>query len=266
MSSEIETAAKEYIKKGWVPLAQDDRKPIASGYNRLNLSDPKLYKQGWKRASGIGLLTGNNSGGLAALDIDDTDFATSLFAKLARSGKAFRWHWSRSGAGHLLVREVEPTYGGPRTVTWEGRDIHIDLKCNFHGANGEMVGASLTAPPTPGYVLTRDVPPQPVETLENALQAVCLAMGAYLSPQIQRPEPWQDYVGDGSKNDSLYSEARALAMARMPYERAVEILKLNTELTYARDVTGKEFIDTIRSAYRRFWKTAEIANDPRYVR
>ena len=271
--SSIEKAAREYIDKGWVPLAQGDtpdgrvgRKPIYRGWNRLSLTDPGLRKQGWPRATGIGLLTGTSSGGLCALDIDDEDFARALFSKLVRGKKDFAFQWSPSGAGHCFFREVESSYGGPRTATWEGRQIKVDLKANYHHEDGGFCGASLTVWPTPGYLWASKSPPPLVETLGNAWNAVCLAMGATPAPVIERPEPWQEWVGDGNKNDSLYSEARALALARMPYERAIELLRLNMNEAYSRTINKVEFEQTVRSAYRRFWPKTSIATDPRYQR
>lgn len=79
-------------------------------------------------------------------------------------------------------------------------------------------------------------------------------------------EPWRDFVPDGEKNQSLYTEARALAMSKMPYERAIEILRINAEQNYGSRMAEKEFIDTIRSAYRRFWPKDSIAENPRYAR
>jgi hypothetical protein len=262
----IEQAARAYLAQGWTPIAQADRQPIFKGFNRLTPTHPDVRRQGWKRATGIGILTGSSSSGLAAIDIDDGDFAAAVFAKFARSNQPFRWQWSRSNNGHLFVREVEDSYGGPRTATWQGREIKVDLKSNFHGRDGAPVGASLTCFPTPGYLWANQAEPALVETVEKAWHAICLAMGATPAVYVSRPEPWQEFTGDGSKNDGLYSEARALALARMPYQRAVELLRLNIEENYSKTIDRKEFEDTVRSAYRRFWKTESIAEDPRYAR
>lgn len=274
MSSAIETAAKEYIRKGWTPIAQGNspdgrvgRLPIFKGWNKLSINHPDLRRQGWVRASGIGLVLGRASTGLCAIDIDDGDFARAIFAKLSRAHRGFTFQWSPSGAGHLFFREVEPSFGGPRKATWEGREIHVDLKTNFHGPSGEPVGSALTVYPTPGYIWATQSDPPLVETLEKAWDAVCLAMGAVPTVQASNyNEPWRSFVEDGTRNQSLYTEARALAMARMPYDRAVELLKANATETYARDIENKEFIDTVRSAYRRFWPKDSIATDPRYAR
>lgn len=273
MSSQIETAARSYIKQGWTPIAQGNspdgrvgRKPLAYKWNTLTLDHPNLRRQGWQSATGIGLVLGKASGGLCALDIDDEDFARAVFSKLARSGMAFRFQWSPSGAGHLFYHEVEPSFGGPRKATWEGKEIHVDLKTNFHGPSGEPVGSALTVYPTPGYVWSTQSEPPLVETLEKAWQAVCLAMGASPIETRNDYEPWKEFVGQGERNQSLYTEAKTLAISRMPMERAMTLLKANANESYAGILDSKEFTDTVRSAYRRFWGGSSIATDPRYQR
>ena len=182
----------------------------------------------------------------------------TVVAKFARSGKPFRWVWTGRNRGHLYPREQEPSAGKvwrgiwryqDEKKNWQEKEVHGELRCR---------GQQVAAPPTPGYILAAECPPQPVETVQKAWDAICLALG--ITPIKQegggnyRPA-WQGQVPDGSRNNSLFVEACKLAAVRMPYERAVELLRLNVELHYeaGEKMTRDGFEATIRSAFQKAW-------------
>ena len=267
---DLVAAARAYIRNGFTPIALGldaegrPKKPIADGWQTLRPNDERTRKQGWKTAVGIGILCGPASSNLAVIDIDDVELAAAVFAKLARSHKPFRWCWTGRNRGHLYVREQEPSEGGKvwRGI-WEGREVGGELRCR---------GQQVAAPPTPGYVLAREEAPQAVENVRKAFDAICLAMG--ITPIENTgggnyPPAWQDTVRDGTRNDSLYVEACKLAAVRMPFERAVELLRLNVEIHYedGHQMSDKEFRDTVRSAYQKAWpKVAGPAQSEKYRR
>lgn len=255
MASTLIDAARVYIKRGWCPIAlgpdADGRpkRPLFKEWQTLTPNDERTRKQGWKNATGIGLLCGPNSGNLAVIDIDDVELAAALFAKLAVGKKPFRWVWTGRNRGHLYVREQEPSKGRVWRGTWEGREVGGELRCQ---------GQQVAAPCTPGYILAADNPPQAVETVQKAWDAICLAMG--IVPKENEgggnyPPAWQETVVDGTRNDSLFVEACKLAAVRMPIERALELLRVNIELHYqnGRQMAWHEVEASIRSAYRKAW-------------
>jgi len=257
-------AARQYIQRGWVPVAlgpdPDGRpkRPLFKDWQTLHPNDERTRQQGWKRATGIGILCGPNSGNLVVIDSDDVDLAAAVFAKFARSGKPFRWAWTGRNRGHLYLREQEPSAGKvwrgiwryqDEKKNWQEKEVHGELRCR---------GQQVAAPPTPGYILAAECPPQPVETVQKAWDAICLALG--ITPIKQEgggnyPPAWQGQVPDGSRNNSLFVEACKLAAVRMPYERAVELLRLNVELHYeaGEKMTRYGFEATIRSAFQKAW-------------
>lgn len=268
--TDLTDAARRYISKSWTPLAlgpdADGRpkRPLFKDWQTLYPNDERTRQQGWKRATGVGLLCGTHSNNLAVIDIDDEELAAATFAKLARSGKPFRWVWTGRNRGHLYVREQEPTeHGKVWRGEWEGREVRGELRCT---------GQQVAAPPTPGYVLAADNPPQAVETVQKAWDGICLAMGIIQAKNEgggNYPPAWQDTVFNGTRNDSLFVEACKLAAVRMPIERALELLRLNTELHYedGHKMTDKEFVASVRSAYQKAYpKVERPAESGRYRR
>lgn len=268
--SEIVDAARQYISRGWTPIALGldtegrPKRPIAEGWQSLRPNDERTRKQGWRNAVGIGILCGPASNNLAVIDIDDVELAAAVFAKLVRSHKPFRWCWTGRNRGHLYVREQEPSEGGKVwRGMWEGREVGGELRCK---------GQQVAAPPTPGYVLAQEQPPQAVENVRKAFDGICLAMGIVPIEHTgsgNYPPAWQDTVRDGTRNDSLFVEACKLAAVRMPFERAVELLRLNVELHYddGHQMSDREFAATVRSAYQKAWpKVAGPAESGRYRR
>lgn len=263
-------AARAYIRDGFTPIAlgpdADGRpkKPLAYQWANLTPHDPRTRKQGWKRATGIGLLCGPHSNNLEVIDIDDEELAEAIFVKFARAHSHVRFVWTVRGRGHIYLRVRVPNERpGPWHGQWEGREVRGELRGR---------GMQVAAPPTPGYILAREEPPQVVESARKAFDAICLAMGIQPIEGAgggNYPPAWRDIVREGSRNDSLYVEACKLAAVRMPFERAVELLRLNVELHYedGERMADKEFRDTVMSAYRRAWpKVAGPAESERYRR
>lgn len=266
MNSAITDAARAYIRRGWTPIAlgpdADGRpkRPLYRGWQNLHPNDERTRKQGWKDAIGIGILCGPHSGNLAVIDIDDEDLAAAVFAKLVLGHKPFRWVWTGRRRGHLYVREQIPTeHGRVWSGTWEGREVRGELRCK---------GQQVAAPPTPGYILASDQPPQAVESVGEAWKAVCMAMGILQKEaQSNYPLPWREQVENGTRNDSLFIEACKLAAVRMPLERALQILSLNSELTYSGLLDKVEFEATVQSAYKKAYpRVAGPALSERYRR
>jgi len=254
--SEIEEAARNYIQNlGWVPIALENdtegrpKKPIFPDWQNLTLDNPDVRRQGWSKATGVGVACGPQSNNLAIIDIDDQELALEIFAKLVRSKQDFRWVWTIRKRGHLYVYERTASKMGETrrnyTCIWKGREVK--LECRF-------AGAQVAAPGTPGYILARDVPPQTVDDVTSAFSALSLVMGLEPSETDggrNYPEPWQDMVGEGSRNDSLFIEACRLAGVKIPEERAVELLTANVGSHYSGYISPIEIRRTVHSAYRR---------------
>lgn len=253
--NEIEQAARNYIDAGWVPVALENdtegrpKKPIFRDWQNLTLDNPDVRRQGWSKATGVGVACGPQSNNLAVIDIDDQELALEIFFKLARSKQPFRWVWTIRKRGHLYVYERIPSKIGEtqrnHRCMWKGREVLIETR---------IAGAQVAAPGTPGYVLTRDVPPQTVDDVTAAFHAICLATGLEPvegSEGRNYPEPWQDMVGEGSRNDTLFIEACRLAGVKIPEERAVELLTANVGSHYSGYISPIEIRRTVHSAYRR---------------
>lgn len=263
-------AAYEYIKRGWTPIALTldaegrPKKPISHGWQRLTPWDPMTRRQGWREALGVGLLCGPNSSNLEVIDIDDEELAAAVFSKLARGHRGARFVWTGRNRGHLYLRVQEPNpHPGPWRGVWNGREVKGELRGR---------GMQVAAPPTPGYILAADNPPQAVETVQKAWDGICLAMGIIQAKNEgggNYPPAWQDTVFNGTRNDSLFVEACKLAAVRMPIERALELLRLNTELHYedGHKMTDREFVASVRSAYQKAYpKVERPAESGRYRR
>ena len=267
----IEIQARRYLDMGWVPIALGadtegrPKKPLAEKWETLTVNDPRVRQQGWKNAIGIGVACGPQSNNLAVIDIDDQSLALEVFFKLQRSKQDFRWVWSIRKRGHLYLYEREPSKVGETrrnyTCMWQGKEVKVEVRTE---------GAQVAAPGTPGYILARDVPPQTVQDATSAFSAICLAVG--MEPKDgdsgrDYPEPWQDMVGEGYRNDALFIEACKLASVRMQEDRAVELLTANIGSHYSGHISPIEIKRTVRSAYRRAWpKIAGPAENERYRR
>lgn len=267
--SDIETAARNFIGQGWVPIALENdtegrpKKPIMDGWQNLTLDNPDVRRQGWHRATGVGVACGPQSNNLAVIDIDDQDLALEVFWKLRHQNA--HWVWTIRKRGHLYVYERTASKPGEtqrnHRCMWKGREVLVETR---------IAGAQVAAPGTPGYVLTRDVPPQTVEDVTSAFHAICLVTGLEPvegSEGRNYPEPWQDMVGEGSRNDALFIEAARMAGIKIPEDRAIELLTANVGSHYSGHISPIEIRRTVHSAYRRAWpKVAGPAENKRYRR
>lgn len=247
MARLIVEQARIEIGRGHVPVAQYKRDgfakyPKMKGWQELTLQHPMLRKQGWPEAEGIGLLLGPVSKNLAVLDIDDQEFASAVFAKLVFSKKDFRWVHTAKNRGHLYIYERTPTeHKEVKKVRWEGREFSVELRCK---------GGLATIPPTPGYTLARDVPPQTFDSIAQVWAGIALAFGVEdLTPDYSH-DAWLTEVPEGMRNETFFTEARKLAQTRMPIEMAMRHMMIRWEESYSGRMDQKQAKDTVTSAYR----------------
>lgn len=240
-------AARLEIAKGHVPVAQYRKGkfvkyPKMQGYMSLTLDDPRVRKQGWPDAEGIGVLLGPASKNLAVLDIDDVDFAAAVFAHLARGGQPFRWVWTASGRGHLHIYERTPTeHKETKKCRWEGREFNVELRCK---------GGLATIPPTPGYTLARDVEPQPFDSINAVWLTIAKSFGVEDLTPTYSHEAWLEEVPGGERNETFFTECRKLAQSGMPIAMAMKHMQIRWEESYQGRMDQKEARDTLASAYR----------------
>ena len=256
--SSLTDCARTYIARGWTPIALGSdsenrpKRPLAKAWETLTPTDPRTRQQGWKRAIGVGVLCGPASNNLAVLDLDDVDFAQAVFAKLVRGHQPFRWVWTGRNRGHLYLKELKASDGKFWRATWGGREIRGEVRCR---------GQQVAAPCTPGYTLARECEPQEVEDAHKALAGVLLAMGAI--PIVDRdhgaagyPKPWLAQLNDGERNNGTFVEACHMASARMPIDKAIEIIEYRAGHDHKSDAAKLGFHEiraTVESAYKKAW-------------
>src|SRR5690554_2681381 len=108
-------AARSYYDRGWtsIPLVLDDnglpKRPFSNGWQQTPYDWDAIKALPWERAKGIGLVLGSASDNLAVIDLDDEEFASSLFTTLAEVGGKFYAVRTGRNRGHLYFREGIPS-------------------------------------------------------------------------------------------------------------------------------------------------------------
>ena len=254
MSISLQEAAEVYRKRGWatIPLENDPqgfpKKPFLPNWQMTNPANRPFTDDEWQRATGIGIVLGKNSGGLAVIDIDDAGLAEAAQALTTNTRTV------RTVRNRLHVYYVEEARSTPTnfTVTYEGRQVLIELK---------TTGQQVAAPPTPGYTIisATGVMPAPTASISDAWVALSSQL-ALEGPSrangerqgSQRQAVWAGAVPRESRNNTMYIEAHRLREAGVPLEQALQLLRVRWETSYeSGEQTWGELESTIQSAYKK---------------
>lgn len=245
----LRDAAATYGQRGWtaIPLENDTqgypKKPFIPNWTAYSYHMKPFPDETWLRATGLGLVLGARSGGLAVIDIDDEELAAAAFPLCRRT----RCVLTIRRRGHVYVIEETISTSTAITVQFKGRAVKVELK---------TTGTQVAAPPTPGYNLVHNISPINVSNIAAAWER----LRAYLN--IDPPDPhqphqtrqlvWAEQVPADHRNNTMYLEAHRLREAGMPLEQALEYLRLRWERHYqAGNLTWQELDATIQSAYRK---------------
>ena len=277
----LSSARNYYNQYGWVthPLGLDannlPKRPITKDWTNIEPNMQTIESLDWKSAKGIGLLTGSKSG-VGVIDVDDTALAFVL--------RTLIWdHYplmvsTARNRGHVYVLETDGSSGSNKFfVVYQGRDIGIELKGN---------GTQVAMPPTNNYQWltctahhghTKDDPLRSVpmkafslasawEFIMDCINYECgegtIRMKEAMPENSGYPKPWAIHVPEGQRNDSAYVEAHQLKKSGMSEERAVKNMLARIE-DYEGNMTEKEIVDTVRSAYKKERGNADASTRPR---
>jgi len=151
--------------------------------------------------------------------------------------------WTVRKRIHVYCTEQESSPSRKLRIEWRGSPVTVELK---------STGTQVAAPPTPGYTLTRDVPPSTVPTILSLWLSISAALGIGANQEIERfPTPWLDHVATHERNKAMYIEAQRLRQARVPLQSALEMLHTRYTTHYDHgDDSWVEYERTIQSAYR----------------
>lgn len=259
MTDFLQAARSMFADHGWIsqPLKLDasgrPKVPIVKGWRRLRtLGD--VDRLPWGEAKGIGIVLGQASDNLAALDIDDTELADATFALLMRSHVSTRMISTGRNRLHVYFKEEHSSGSIVLPVRWRGRDIPVELRAE---------GNQLTAPPTANYEAIGFAEQldtiKVVPNIRAAWDSIAAKLGAEMpSPAAGRtngagyPTPWQANVPAGERNRSMYREAHQLRRAGIELDEARALLHSRYQSSYAQSESSwQEMADTIASAYRK---------------
>jgi hypothetical protein len=253
MSTPFREAVVNYFRRGWMPtpLGPDSqgfpKRPIAGDWPNTDPTKEAVAALPWGRAIGIGVVLGPISSNLAVIDIDDVGMANAtvrLFASAKLSAYLVSTVRKRL---HVYLIEETPSPSRAMTVTWGGNRIKVELKAR---------GTQVAAPPTPGYSIIDAGAPLPCPNIWSAWQSLALKLGIAPEPEANGggnyPQPWQDHVKEGERNNSAYIEAHRLREAGIPLDQAREFMVLWTREHYDKaHINDYEVRRTVESAYRK---------------
>ena len=268
MAEDLLKASLVLLKRGWLsmPLALDTggfpKRPIVKEWSSLERTEETIRSLPWEQAKGIGIVLGEKSNGLAVIDIDDKELAGFIYNAL-RYDYPPRYVSTARQRGHLYVQEQQPYSPSTRfKIWWKEREITIELK---------STGNQVACPPTPGYSLyDRGAQPMPCYSIAEAWEFVVDIIKAEYVEALHihsmqsatgitnagYPEPWQETVGEGMRNDSAYIEAHKLREAGFSMERALSHMRSRFDTNYVQGgITWGEIEQSIRSAYKKPVKT-----------
>lgn len=247
---DLSQAAELYRKKGWgpIPLENDangfPKKPFTPNWQVHSPYGTPYPPEIWERATGLGLVLGRISNGLCAVDIDDVAMGRAAIdaCPWTRTVETIRHR------AHLYFIERIPSVSRRLTVSYQGRDVCIELK---------TTGTQVAAPPTPGYTRrsSREIEPASMPTIADAWAKIAALL------EIEQPRPdsnplrvpaWSPFVPKDYRNNTLYLEAHRLREAGLSLDLALDHLRHRWETRYQQgEITWQECEQTVRSAYRK---------------
>lgn len=255
-------AVEVMFDRGWTchPLRNDangfPKIPITPDWSNLPHDWDVIKGLVWTGAAGIGIVLGAASNNLAVLDVDDSE----LFSAYVASNLCPNWYRLVRTArkrGHVYMYELDGASPSTvRKVQFRGRIIQVELKAQ---------GGQVCCPPSPGYELLYQEPPQPIDNimagfeffmdcLEDFLpgQVVLVKNGESQPAGAGYPKPWSAQVPESERNKTAYMEAHTLREAGTPVEVALRLMQARFDQDYAKGgITWREIETTIRSAYRK---------------
>lgn len=252
MTDFYKAAQAMFAEHNWVsqPLTLDasgrPKVPIVKGWRQLR--SPEGLP--WEEAKGIGIVLGQASDNLAAIDVDDVELSNAIFALMVRTHVATRMVRTGRGRMHLYFREQHPSASTSFKASWRGSDRPIELRAE---------GNQITAPPTSGYEPMGieghldDI--KAVPSLRAAWEPIAAKLGIEMPATTTRPSagyptPWQAEVPAGERNRSMYVEAHKLRQADVPLDEALALLQGRYETSYEPGESDwQEMANTIISAY-----------------
>lgn len=250
--SALQEAVPIIFSRGWTPVALGldakgkPKRPLAAAWQRIPHDMARVKAQPWATAQGMGIILGPASDNLAVIDIDDNALASRVFATLVRGHVYTRMAWTGRKNLHVYVREKEPSEPKIRRITWQGREIPIELK-----AKGQQVAA----PPTPGYSICDREGWKPIEVPTVLAAWLSIEKRLGIEPPTEAaqnyPKPWGITVPAGERNRAAFVEACRLREAGMPFEQARELMQSRFNQAYEPGESWHAIEKTIRSAYRR---------------
>ena len=259
----LRDAAKHYAEDfGWAvhPLVNDDngfpKKAVTPQWQTLTPSD--WGGLAWDNATGIGIIGGSNSGGIAFIDVDDNELAAEIAAYIARVKRALM-AWTARRRIHVYVQEPTPSPYRKGEFMYHGHIATVEFRAQ---------GSYVAAPPSGGYTWLKEDWEPLYGTLADVWSGI--VRGINLVPEGKPvtvanaasagyPKPWQAQVGAGERNQSIYIEAHKLREAGMTPDEAIEVLRIRFERHYAQGgMNWREAERTIRSAYMRGEKAARV--------
>lgn len=250
---ELLTAARAYFDHGYTPIplrldpAGFPKIPISQGWSDLPHEWPVIEALPWAEAKGLGLPLGKQAGGVAAIDIDDNDMARATLALFDERGLRTRMVETARKRVHVYVREATTSTSTSLTVTWQGRQMKVELKAT---------GTQVAAPPSPGYRILNNAEPMSVPTVSAAWLSLAHHLGitqdSQLAPSSNFPRPWRASVGKEERNKSAFIEACTLRDAGASLDTAMGLMQARFDRDYAPgDISWREIEKTVQSAFKK---------------
>ena len=256
-----DAAITMFKDRGWlcIPLRKDangfSKIPIVPGWSSLPSTLETVQSLEWEKASGLGIVLGEKSNSLAVLDVDDEALAQAIMLycwdRLDTSPRLVRTARNRL---HIYFQEIDyPSPSSKQIVKFDGREVTVELKAN---------GTQVAAPPTPRYkLLNHPQEPMPFFSIAQAWEFVVdclkdspaasrleLTVDAFTGKRY--PEPWQEEVKGGERNESAYIEAHRLRETGMPLDQALEHMYIRFKNHYEQQgIIWEEIKRTVESAY-----------------
>lgn len=262
MATFLDAALVMFRERGWLchPLRLDPNNlpkvPITAAWSTLEPSEETIQSLAWDRAAGIGIILGARSRNLGVLDIDCEPLFNVLVAALGFSD-APRLVRTARNRGHYYCYTEGPCQSTWREVLWDGEKVKIELKTD---------GTQVACPPSPGYKLLNQNPPQPFPDMELAWEFFCDVM-LHFAPKhfslpppgalqptggANYPKPWSAQVPESERNKTAYMEAQTLREAGATFEVALHLMQARFSQDYAKGgIAWREIEATVRSAYRK---------------
>jgi len=239
-------AARRYYDAGYlaIPLGPDaagrPKRPLDTGWTSVPNVWDRIAGLSWASAEGIGLVLGDVSDGLCALDVDDVPLAEHAHAVLSAQPEPPRMIWTIRHRLHVFLHPMVTPPSRRISVTWKGRICPVEIKAT---------GTQVATVPTPGYAIAQRGEPFHLGA-DDLLRLIGVAEASV--QLLTYPRPWRTDVPRDERNNTAYIEAHHLREAGAPLEFALEFMEWRFARAYDQtEITWDEVARTIESAYRK---------------